>query len=64
MRIIGIDPGLQSLGWGVITVEGTRIAHVANGQCATRRAEPLALRLLDLSRQVADRHRGDPSKRQ
>ncbi|MBT9382710.1 crossover junction endodeoxyribonuclease RuvC [Pseudooceanicola sp. CBS1P-1] len=31
MLILGIDPGLQNLGWGVIRVEGNKIAHVANG---------------------------------
>ena len=31
MRVIGIDPGLRNLGWGVIDVEGVRISHVANG---------------------------------
>jgi crossover junction endodeoxyribonuclease RuvC len=31
MRIIGIDPGLRNLGWGVIDVAGARISHVANG---------------------------------
>ncbi|MCC1493968.1 crossover junction endodeoxyribonuclease RuvC [Cognatishimia sp. F0-27] len=33
MRIIGIDPGLRNLGWGVIDVEGSRLRHVANGIC-------------------------------
>ncbi len=54
MRIIGIDPGLQSLGWGVITVTGSRLAHVANGQCRTRKADGLAARLLSLHEQLAE----------
>jgi crossover junction endodeoxyribonuclease RuvC len=33
LKVIGIDPGLRSLGWGVISVKGSRISHVANGQC-------------------------------
>lgn len=33
MRVLGIDPGLRNLGWGVIEVSGPRIAHVANGIC-------------------------------
>ena len=33
MRIIGIDPGLRNLGWGVIDVDGPRLRHVANGIC-------------------------------
>ena len=34
MRVLGIDPGLRSMGWGVIEVSGSRLTHVANGQCA------------------------------
>ena len=33
LKVIGIDPGLRNLGWGIITVSGSRISHVANGQC-------------------------------
>lgn len=33
MRVIGIDPGLRNLGWGVIDVQGARLSHVANGIC-------------------------------
>lgn len=31
MRVIGIDPGLRNLGWGVIEADGSRMSHVANG---------------------------------
>jgi crossover junction endodeoxyribonuclease RuvC len=47
MRVIGIDPGLRSTGWGVIEVAGARIAHVANGVCRSEGAD-LACRLLAL----------------
>ena len=33
MRVLGIDPGLRNLGWGVIEVDGPRLRHVANGTC-------------------------------
>lgn len=33
MRVLGIDPGLRNMGWGVIDVSGSRIVHVANGVC-------------------------------
>ena len=33
MRVIGIDPGLRNMGWGVIDVAGSRLTHVANGIC-------------------------------
>lgn len=52
MRIIGIDPGLRSLGWGVIAVDGSRLSHVENGQCTTSASESLAERLLSLHTQL------------
>lgn len=51
IRVIGIDPGLRNMGWGVIDVAGSRIAHVANGVC-TSDGETLALRLLSLHAQL------------
>jgi len=53
MRIIGIDPGLRSLGWGVIEAHQGRLSHVANGQCRTERGD-LALRLLSLHDQLSE----------
>ena len=47
MRIIGIDPGLRRLGWGVVEVDGARTRHVANGVCDGIGAD-LAARLLAL----------------
>ncbi len=50
-RIIGIDPGLRTLGWGVIDTSGNRIVHVANGLCRSA-GEDLAARLLSLYDQL------------
>lgn len=47
MRVLGIDPGLRHMGWGVIAVTGSRISHVANGVCHGE-GETLAVRLLSL----------------
>jgi len=47
MRIMGLDPGLRALGWGVIEVQGNRLTHVANGTCKTS-GESLGPRLLQL----------------
>ncbi|MEL7298851.1 MAG: crossover junction endodeoxyribonuclease RuvC [Pseudomonadota bacterium] len=47
MRVLGIDPGLRSAGWGIVEVCGARLTHVANGQC-TSGDGPLAARLLQL----------------
>ncbi|MBA4800674.1 MULTISPECIES: crossover junction endodeoxyribonuclease RuvC [Euryhalocaulis] len=34
IRILGVDPGLRRCGWGVVTVEGARLTHVAHGVIA------------------------------
>ncbi len=47
MRVLGIDPGLRHMGWGVIEVDGARLSHVANGICRSGEGD-LALRLLRL----------------
>ncbi len=31
MRVMGLDPGLRALGWGVVDMSGSRLVHVANG---------------------------------
>jgi crossover junction endodeoxyribonuclease RuvC len=51
MRIIGIDPGLRCLGWGVVDVDGSRLRHVANGLCRSE-GDALSERLLSLHVQL------------
>ena len=53
MRVLGIDPGLRSTGWGVIECHGSRLRHVANGQCRSGDG-PLGPRLLALFEQLSD----------
>lgn len=52
MRVLGIDPGLQNMGWGVIESRGSQVRHVANGTCKSNPKEPLAKRLLSLHAQL------------
>jgi crossover junction endodeoxyribonuclease RuvC len=52
MRVIGIDPGLRRTGWGVVDVDGGRLAHVANGVCTSDGGDDLATRLLALHDQL------------
>lgn len=52
MRVLGIDPGLRNMGWGLIDVAGSRLTHVANGICHST-GDDLALRLLSLHQQLA-----------
>lgn len=53
VRVIGIDPGLRFLGWGVIDLAGSRIRHVANGTLRSAGAT-LAERLLSLHQQLTE----------
>jgi crossover junction endodeoxyribonuclease RuvC len=29
--ILGVDPGLNKCGWGLVASEGSRLSHVAHG---------------------------------
>ncbi len=51
MRVLGIDPGLRCLGWGVIEMQGNHLSHIANGHCVSQGAA-LPERLLSLHRQL------------
>ncbi|MVO16791.1 crossover junction endodeoxyribonuclease RuvC [Parasedimentitalea huanghaiensis] len=53
MRILGIDPGLRNLGWGVIESQGSKLSHVANGVCHSD-GDDLGERLLSLHNQVTE----------
>lgn len=53
MRVLGIDPGLRNMGWGVIEASGSRIVHVENGVCRSAGTD-LAARLLSLFDQLSD----------
>lgn len=60
MRVVGIDPGLRNLGWGVIEADGSRLTHIANGVCKSQGTE-LSERLLSLHRQLTEiLHRFSP----
>jgi crossover junction endodeoxyribonuclease RuvC len=52
MKLLGLDPGLGTTGWGVIQADGNRLSHIANGQLKTDTAAPLPERLADLARQL------------
>jgi crossover junction endodeoxyribonuclease RuvC len=48
IRILGLDPGLRRTGWGVVTIDGSRLAHVAHGVIVPDETAPFAQRLLAL----------------
>lgn len=61
MRVLGIDPGLQCTGFGVVDVEGARLQYVASGTIKTREAAlgdlPGRLKIIyDGVREVVERY--------
>jgi crossover junction endodeoxyribonuclease RuvC len=54
IRILGLDPGLSAMGWGVIEVSGSRLGHVAHGMITTKPASGLGVRLMLLHRALVE----------
>ena len=66
MRILGIDPGLQITGFGVVDVDGQHLTYVASGTIKTAHLDkkdlPGRLKVLfDGVREVAQRYQPDCS---
>ena len=64
MRIVGIDPGLQKTGFGVVDAEGARLQYVASGTVSTLEAPrgdlPGRLKLIfEGVREVLERYQPD-----
>lgn len=49
MRILGIDPGTATVGWGVIEVTGGQAVSVAYGHISTSKDLPLEKRLAEIA---------------
>jgi len=52
MRLIGLDPGLQRTGWGVVEAQGTRLRWIASGTLKSDGSGSLAERLAELYRDL------------
>jgi crossover junction endodeoxyribonuclease RuvC len=50
IRILGIDPGLQRTGWGVIECEGAKLRHLSHGIVTSTAKAALADRLREIHR--------------
>lgn len=62
MRVLGLDPGTATFGWGVVEVGGKRPAHVAHGALHTTAAQALGVRLSSVRDGITDliaEHRPD-----
>jgi crossover junction endodeoxyribonuclease RuvC len=52
VKILGLDPGLGTTGWGLIAADGNRLSHLANGEFKTSPASPLPARLAQIAEQL------------
>lgn len=52
-RILGVDPGLQATGWGIIDSSGSALHFVACGTIRSKASYPLAMRLCHLANELA-----------
>ena len=62
MRIVGIDPGSNATGYGVVAREGGGVRHVAHGTLRPPRGATLSLRLSQIQRglhEAIEAHRPD-----
>ena len=48
MRILGIDPGSNATGYGVVERDGVRLVHIAHGTLRPVRAQSMAVRLAEI----------------
>ncbi len=51
-RILGIDPGLQKCGWGIIESNGNNLKFIACGLIKTDAKTPLANRLAHIHKEI------------
>jgi len=54
MRVLGIDPGSETLGWGVVDGNGSKYALVAYGTVRSSAKQPFSKRLLNIYNGVAE----------
>jgi crossover junction endodeoxyribonuclease RuvC len=54
IRILGLDPGLARMGWGVIDVSGSKLSNVAHGVLTSDAKTDLGARLMALHAALSD----------
>jgi crossover junction endodeoxyribonuclease RuvC len=54
VRILGLDPGLRRTGWGVVSLDGARLTHVAHGVIKPDETAEFAIRLLTLFEAISE----------
>ncbi|MDR1031859.1 MAG: crossover junction endodeoxyribonuclease RuvC, partial [Holosporales bacterium] len=52
--VLGIDPGLNKTGWGVISIEGNNLKYIAHGVVRPDSKKDLASRLNTIYSEVSE----------
>lgn len=52
VRILGLDPGLRTTGWGIVDSTGNRLSYVAHGVAKSDSGDELASRLSQLYQEL------------
>lgn len=50
--MLGLDPGLENTGWGVVQQDGSSLIHIAHGMVTTKSSTSLANRLGEIGSQI------------
>lgn len=51
--ILGIDPGLQKTGWGILRSKGNSLSYIASGLIRTNADDDMAIRLAHLHKELS-----------
>ncbi len=54
MRVLGIDPGSETLGWGIVEGSGSRYRCVEFGTLRSKRTDEFSLRLLSIYNGISE----------
>ena len=53
VRVLGIDPGLAAVGWGVVDLDGARVVYKGHGCFTTKAGDDIAGRLASIRDSLA-----------
>jgi crossover junction endodeoxyribonuclease RuvC len=54
LKILGLDPGLQHTGWGIIVQSGNSLSYLSHGRISTDPKEELSKRLNQIHTQISE----------
>lgn len=54
IKILGLDPGLQHTGWGIIAQSGNSLSYLNHGRITTNPKEALSKRLNQIHKQISE----------